>query len=650
MKTSRLLLLCLILLLPVVYACQKSEEKPPAKEPEPGEVEKPEPEKPEKPVGPVQEEAAYTRFLALYQSGNYIERIETDGDSTRVCFSDQSRIAVHTQHKFAQEINGGNKPLIVKNTTGTGWLVDGKPSDISRREEPNLQKRNIVSLYYNSADLYLFLDNGFEMRFYIGPEEEGVIAFGFEKALNSQLIQSMAGERSGNYWVAQYPARLNNAKLIATVSYRGKRLTVKGIEQKSGETVNDFSSTVEYLLEKHDGTTVTYNVLQTFSKLPRITIKTAGNVPIVSKDEYINADIVIEDPYALYSDGEKIACLTEIRGRGNATWGWAKKPYKIKLAKKKPLLGMSNDRQWALIANHVDKSLMRGTVAFAISEMTGLLFSPKSRYADLFINNAYYGLYNLTEQPRVSDERVNVELVDKTGDVTGGYFLELDNRLDGTRFFRTDRRGVGFVFKEPEEPTDEQFNYIRQYMKETEDAIYGEQYRDPENGYAKYIDTESFADNYIIQELTKNADGYMILSSFFVKPRGEKLTHCNVWDFDLSLGNCSYISHSATDWYINSPQSAWYDQILQDPAFRSLVKERWNRIKSQVLQLPAFIDQTVYLINNSQQQNFILWKTLGTNTEGLNVKVPTTYLGEITYLKEFLAARTAWFDREVNKW
>lgn len=644
MKTLQMLSLCFLLL--GTMSCQKDEETPPLSDP-PAQEEQPDVPKPvENPQAPL----IYARFLQQYQSGHYIQSVTTDTDSTRVLFSDNSQIAVHTQNGHVVQIEKDGKPTFSKNSAKKTWSISEVPTNIPYKKSTSLQNRAIVSLYYNATDLYLFLDNGFEMHYYIGAGEEGILELKLDPILNPVLETPLSPESSGDYLIFRQPNRYLNNKWIATVSYRGKSLKVNGVEQKNGESVHNFNQTVEYTLEKSDGTILTYNVLLTFSQLPRVSVKTHTGLPITSKEEYVDADILIEDPYALYSDGKKIACVTEIRGRGNATWGWAKKPYKIKLEKKKALLGMTKDKQWALIANHVDKSLMRNTVAFAISEMTGLMFTPDSRYVDLFVNNTYQGLYCLTEQIRVSDERVQIALTEETGDITGGYFLELDNRLDGERYFRTTRKKVGIVFKEPKVPTDPQFNYVRDYFEQIESVIYGDNYQDPEEGYAKYIDVESFADNYIIQELTKNADGYMILSSYFVKPKDGKLAHSNVWDFDLSLGNCSYISHSATDWYINHERSAWYDRILQDPAFRKIVKTRWNRIRSQVEQLPGRIDEIARLIDDSQRQNFKLWQTLGKNTEGLNVRTPDTYQGEVDYLKEFLIKRTAWFNTEVNKW
>ena len=56
------------------------------------------------------------------------------------------------------------------------------------------------------------------------------------------------------------PARTDCASLVAVFVISGPRVTVAGVEQVSGRTVNDFQRPVEYVVERADGSTVTYVV------------------------------------------------------------------------------------------------------------------------------------------------------------------------------------------------------------------------------------------------------------------------------------------------------------------------------------------------------------------------------------------------------
>jgi spore coat protein CotH len=249
--------------------------------------------------------------------------------------------------------------------------------------------------------------------------------------------------------------------------------------------------------------------------LPVVFVNTEGGKAIQSKEEYVNATVQIVGTESL--DGlDAVSC--QIRGRGNTTWTWPKKPYLVKLDEKQHLFGMHKHKRWVLLANFMDRTLMRNLVSMKVSSMmSNLAWTPGCQPVELVLNGKHVGSYLLIEQVRVDNHRVNITEMAKTdnaGDtVTGGYLLELDFHYDNkyqwmdyhgscNQFWN----GIPFSVKYPDEDdlTTQQYAYIKKYVSDAATALYGDSFKDPVSGYAKYIDVDSFIDYWIVFEVMGN--------------------------------------------------------------------------------------------------------------------------------------------------
>src|SRR5690606_34816351 len=96
-----------------------------------------------------------------------------------------------------------------------------------------------------------------------------------------------------------------------------------------------------------------------------------------------------------------------------------------------------------------------------------------------------------------------------------------------------------FVVDEPETLLEPEWAAQREdietYFADTEAALFGENFSDPETGYAAYLDVDSTINYYLINELFKNVDG-AVASAYLTKKRNGKLFFGPIWDFDLALG------------------------------------------------------------------------------------------------------------------
>jgi hypothetical protein len=250
---------------------------------------------------------------------------------------------------------------------------------------------------------------------------------------------------------------------------------------------------------------------------------------------------------------------------------------------------------------------------------------------------------------KVDKDRVDIEEIDEDAtaeeEINGGYFLELDDYRDGV-FFELGS-GLPFVVKSPDDVPEVQLEFIKNYMQQTEDAIFSEQFADPDLGYAKYVNPETFIEWYWISELVKNIDAKDVSSIFYYKDLIEKLNMGPLWDLDVASGNASILGgDSPTGFYVR--ESKWFSRLFEDPAFKAAADARWITFRDELLvNLPGIIDDYADKLAVSQQLNFYKWDILHQPIYPSTL-VLDTYENEVAYLKEFLMSRIEWIDSQVD--
>jgi hypothetical protein len=388
------------------------------------------------------------------------------------------------------------------------------------------------------------------------------------------------------------------------------------------------------------------------SKLPVLSLRTADGLPVTSKETYVAGAFTLTDTVG----GTLSQGPLEVRGRGFSTWTMPKKPYRLKLTAANPLLGMPANRHWVLLANYSDKTLIRNDVAFEFSRLVGMEYTPRSHFVDLQLNGNYEGIYQLTEHVRIAPERVNVpelKASDTTATtITGGYLIEVDERRGEDFCFSSTRTPMVFCLVNPETLNDpgwaKQRAYILAYMRQLDETIFGPQFADPTLGYAAYIDVESMIGYYLVNELFKNVDGNLRLSTFLYKKRGGKLTFGPVWDFDLAIGNVNYLNADKPEgWYIRT--APWFNRLFQDPAFSARVRTRWNQMVADgtLTRLVDYIRLRKSYLSVVQERNFTRWPILNLWVWPNRV-VTGSYDGEGLAMQDWLATRRAWLDAQFR--
>lgn len=377
--------------------------------------------------------------------------------------------------------------------------------------------------------------------------------------------------------------------------------------------------------------------------IPVISIDVNDGKPIESKDEYQKVTVTIKE-----SEDIVYSATGRAKGRGNATWGYEKKPYKIKLDEKLGVLGLAGNKEWVLLAEYCDKSLMRTAYMFELARTVGLPYTNHYRHVQLYLNGEYVGMYLLTEQIEKKSNRVDIE--------DDGFLFENDNYFWAEAlFFMTDIREYWYTFKYPDADDEEivwgdkNFNFINGFLNDFEAALYGENFKDPDNGYRKYIDVDTFVKWFLVQELIANLEPniYYVLPS-----RDDKLQIGPVWDAEWSLG-LAYRADEYSGWegYPAKPdreQAIWsrwkyYGRLFEDEYFVDAVRTEWQDLQTKLPEFQEKMHKVATDISTEQAQNFQRWDILN-----WNISVGLVHFGswskEVEYVENFFADRIKYLE------
>ena len=472
------------------------------------------------------------------------------------------------------------------------------------------------------------------------PEPEmSIYNFVFKKGYNFGLTQNvmLSGSKDTLSGYIPYDADITN--LVASFEFVGAEVRIGEIVQRSGISVNNYSKLVTYTVIGNDGSTKDYYIkLKWFTGLPIIYINTLNGVEISSKEEYVPGNASIFGG-TNYDDGSG---EMKIRGRGHSTWRiHPKKPYQLKFENKTEVLGMPKDKKWIFLAEHSDKTLLRNSLAFEMGNISNLDWTPQSVFTEVFINDEYNGTYNVCQKVEESSNRVDIG--------EEGYLLEIDtpDQLDREDIYLYSTKFIIQV-KEPEIAFESaEFYEIKNHIIGFESVLYSTFFKNPETGYRKYIDVNSFVDWYLINEIAKNQDSRSYSSMYFSYVPGEKIKMGPLWDFDLGFGNVDYSEcEYPTGFWVKDHE--WIKRLFEDPYFVNKVKERFEYFYNNKSYLIDFIDEKAEYLSLAQEENDKRWDVFG-NYIWPNPVVYDTHQEEVNHLKQWLVTRMGWLNNEFKE-
>ena len=381
-----------------------------------------------------------------------------------------------------------------------------------------------------------------------------------------------------------------------------------------------------------------------------ITTETGGDVE--SKTEYIGATLSL-------SNADEKYCLDElqmqIRGRGNKTWEYEKKSYKMKLSEKQSLLGLGDGKakKWVLLANVCDQSLLRNYTSLLLAgSMPYGVWSPETTSVEVFLNGEYRGVYLLCEEIDIYKNKI-----DLPEDLTGmgaedlGFLVEISGNPKSPQFSCNDRKyQIHNDLSTDETEANAQKQYISNYVRSAWQAVE----EGDEAKIAELIDIDSMVNAYLVEELLKNLDcGY---DSFYLyrKP-GCKLVFGPVWDFDNALGNADEGTEHYYDLYVayneRFQSNPWLYTAMEQQWFRERVVKMWDESKDVRSKLSATVIKVAKDGYNSYCRNFDKWDLFGQqwNRETEQITSLENYTEHYEFLASWIDQRIQWLDEYYHR-
>lgn len=379
----------------------------------------------------------------------------------------------------------------------------------------------------------------------------------------------------------------------------------------------------------------------------------------------------LSDPYNHY-EGQ-----IGIEIRGSSSQMFPKKQYAVETRDNTgedlnfPLLNLPSENDWILHAPYSDKSLIRNVLSYKLARDTGR-YASRTEFCEVYINGDYKGLYVLMEKIKRDNNRVDISSIepdDLAGDsLTGGYIVKVD-KWEGennqgwfstVNFQGQDPTFIQYHYPKPDVLADQQMLYIQTFMNDFETVMASDQYDNPETGYYNFINLNSFIHVALMNEITRNVDGYR-LSAFMYKDRDSidgRLTMGPIWDYNLAFGNADYYDGANPEgWQIEFENDwdqfanpFWWMRAWQDTTFRNMFNYQWQSMRQSVFSesyIIGEIDSLVALIGDAQIRNFQRWPILDQYIWP-NAYIGNSYDNEITYLRDWIIDRMTWIDTQTQ--
>ena len=437
------------------------------------------------------------------------------------------------------------------------------------------------------------------------PDKDGVFSCYIPGEMGGPYVDA-----EGTTFPTFYPLDIEN--MVITFETTAPRVYVGNEQLVSGESVCDLSNitTIKAVAESGDIREYTIDV-EYFTGLPIVYIDLDTGNEVASRDNYEAGSIHIvgADDFEGLEEQRFM-----IHGRGNSSWGTVrKKPsYTFKLDSAQEVLGMPAHKKWVMIGNYRDKTLLRNSVAWWLSERMSILsWTPRYRQVEVILNGTYRGVYQLTEQVRIGKDRLNIaEMLptDTKGEaITGGYIVEFHYGSDGDQWgwdmpVLQGNSGAAVKVPKKEDSNEAQRDYIMNYVLNI-DKMFGEVRKggDPTE-VMQYIDIPSWVAQWLVFEISGTTEPQGPNSWYTYKQRGDDKWYCGpAWDFDYR----SYIPATASGWVNNN--TMYLPEMLRYRPFEQEMVRQWREVVEPLLpDLLQYIEEQRVYLRRSAEENWSL--------------------------------------------
>lgn len=365
------------------------------------------------------------------------------------------------------------------------------------------------------------------------------------------------------------------------------------------------------------------------SGLPHLCIDTPSRKDITSKKDWMTGASV-----SLTSASGEVTKLgtAQVKGRGNSTWTYPKKPYAVKLDAEAIVCGMPAETRWDLLANYIDRTDMRNAIGFELARRTkSLEWTPHGEFVELYLNSVWMGNYFLCEHIKIDKNRLDLK--------NGGYILELDTNFDEEFKFKSEKLNLPVQVKDwkGDDMTAARLAEIQTEFNRIEALIVSDSRAT--DGWQELVDMDSFIDWWFVYELVQCGESNHPKSCYMYHDKDGKLKAGPVWDFDWgTFRSGSEVTH------FRNKSSIFYSYLFKDPSFVKRLKEKWGESKASFLSVTDFIDKTAKNISISVEQDKKKWPMTTTTNKDESMSFDEA----VSTMKSNYKKHWEWMDQQIS--
>lgn len=365
-----------------------------------------------------------------------------------------------------------------------------------------------------------------------------------------------------------------NMEDVRVIMSPGQRISLGGINLSNGMTCENFMPETGYSLKINDRQKAVLWFYQSANVATMYLDTATGSMRRIHEDKNYEENASI----TLYTENGDINYYDElitVGGRGNSSWNLTKKPYTITLSKSSSLLNMGTSEKWVLNSNGFDTSNLRNKVVYDFAEATAMdtMWAPDCNYVDVFLNGEYAGLYLLCQKIDTGPDHLGL--------LADDYYFELmlRNRVTDSSTVFDVSTSISAEVIAPDSCSDSQLAVLQSYINLFQEALFSEDGVSLTSGlsYSDYIDMDSWARKYLIEEVFSNYDGGRISQFFWLDASEQKLYAGHCWDYDHTFGkfwgtswSTPYCMLAQRNWKGNT---SWYNALCQKDEFMDVVVE-----------------------------------------------------------------------------
>ena len=447
---------------------------------------------------------------------------------------------------------------------------------------------------------------------------------------------------------------IDNLAAVYELDKSGAVVLANGTRQESGKTKNDFRRDIVYQLSNKVQYTVQFESPQA-TGLPVIRIDT-DDPTISPRDEskfnretWVTMTFSLSDPNNQKNDIPAIS-NQQIRGRGNSSWGAPKKPYRIRFRENQEQapFGLPAARNWVLLANYVDGTLLGNSVAFELGQRLGLEYTCSYNHVELFFNGRYEGSYLFTEHRQADPAGLGAPGRPKV-DLNNGWFVEMDRWWDEEPRFKTSPWDMPIMIKTPENNITSMDNPLYAFVRNDWNRLAGlmDAQSFPGNGYRDMVDIDSLVKYFMVHIIVNNVDFNIPGSVYFYRDKGGKINAGPLWDFDRVFG---YNQHNDPATARNDPYPHYhfFKRFFDDPEFTARWKAIWiENYSNNLITIPEFIDSMADKIRKSEAENLKRWPQ-GADPDETQIRPRSSFASRMRGMRNYAESRIYYLNTEYR--